>query len=360
MSMSEHRRSRHHHSHRSWLHIPSFHGQKKIHKRDLIKGTVLIGAVLAAAITAAVGISRWEQNKYATPEALLESQTEPTDAPPRTVMVDGTRYALYTNLDAYLFIGVDVNGRVEDRSPSDGGGQGDVQMLLVLNHETKTWRILQINRDSMVNVPILGLTGKVIGHDTMQLALAHSYGSGAEDSCRNNVTAVSELLWNQFISGYVALNMDGIAPVNDALGGVEVTIFPEYGLDASVFPPDTQLLLTGDQAVSFLRGRQGVGDETNLSRMSRQRQYMEALTRKMQSMDIGTLLSAYEAAAEYQVSNMDKSIITEIARKIQSYQQLELLTIQGTDTIEDNHSAYILDDAALQDVILELFYHKYE
>lgn len=358
--MSEHRTHHHHHSRRSWFHIPSFHGQKKIHKRDLIKVTVLIGVVLSAAITIAVCINRWERNKYATPEALLEKQSVSADAPPQTVMVDGVRYALYSNLDAYLFIGVDVTGKIADRSPLDGGGQGDVQMLLVLNHETKTWRILQINRDSMVDVPILGMTGKVIGHSTMQLALAHSYGTGEEDSCRNNVAAVSELLWNQFISGYVALNMDGIGPVNDALGGVEVTIYPEYGLDASVFPPNEQVLLTGSQAVSFLRGRQGVGDETNLSRMSRQRQYIDALSRKMKSMDIGTLLNAYAAADEYRISNMDTGIVAEIARKVQSYQQLDLLTLQGTDTIIDDHAAYILDDAALQNVILELFYYKYK
>lgn len=358
--MSEHRKSHHHHSRSSWFHIPSFHGQKKIHKRDLIKVTVLIGVFLAAAITIAVCINRWERNKYATPEALLEKQTVSADAPPQTVMVDGVRYALYSNLDAYLFIGVDVTGKIADRSPLDGGGQGDVQMLLVLNHETKTWRILQINRDSMVDVPILGMTGKVIGHSTMQLALAHSYGTGEEDSCRNNVAAVSELLWNQFISGYVALNMDGIGPVNDALGGVEVTIYPEYGLDASVFPPNEQVLLTGSQAVSFLRGRQGVGDETNLSRMSRQRQYIDALSRKMKSMDIGTLLNAYAAVDEYRISNMDTGIIAEIVRKVQSYRQLDLLTLQGTDTIIDDHAAYILDDAALQNVILELFYYKYK
>lgn len=359
--MSEHRRrSHHHHSHSSWFHIPSFHGQKKIHKKDLIKGSVLVGIALVAAITAAVFIGRWEQNRFAVPEALLDNQTVSTDSPPKTVMANGVRYDLYTNLDAYLFIGVDVNGRVADRNPSDGGGQGDVQMLLVLNHENQTWRILQINRDSMVNVPILGLTGKVVGHGTMQLALAHSYGTGAEDSCRNNVTAVSELLWNQFIRGYVALNMDGIAPFNDALGGVEVTILPEYGFDASSFEPNSRVLLTGSQAVFFLRGRQGVGDETNLSRMSRQRQYIEALTRKVQGMDIGSLISAYEAAGEYQVTNMNTASVTEIAQKLQSYQQLELLTIQGTDTVKENHAAYILDDASVQDVILQLFYHEYK
>lgn len=359
--MSEHRRShhhRHHHSHRSWFHIPSFHGQKKIHKKDLIKGTVLIGVILTAAFTAAMYINRWEQNEYATPEVVLEHQTIHADSPPKAVMADGVRYDLYTNLDAYLFIGVDVDGRVADMNPMDGGGQGDVQMLLVLNHENETWQILQMNRDSMVRVPILGLTGKVIGHSTMQLALAHSYGTGVEDSCRNNVTAVSELLGNQFIRGYIALNMDGIAPINDALGGVEVTIFPEYGLDASSFEPNSQVLLTGDQAVFFLRGRQGVGDETNLSRMSRQRQYIEALTRKVQEMDIGALISAYEAAGEYRVTNMNTAAITEIARKLQSYQQLELLTIQGTDTVADNHTAYILDDASVQNIILQLFYHK--
>lgn len=360
--MSEHRRGTHHHHHHrrysSWFHIPHYHGQRKIYGRDIIKSCVILSAIIVFAYITVSFISRWENEKFATSEQLLEAHSRTDSTPPKSVMADGVRYELNTNQDVYLFIGVDVNGKVADMQPIDGGGQGDVQMVLVMNHDAKTWQILQLNRDSMVNVPILGMTGKVVGQDIMQLALAHSYGTGAEDSCRNNVNAVSQLLWDQFINGYVALNMEGIALVNDALGGVEVTILPEYGIPDSSMTPGSRVLLTGSQAVTFLRGRQGVGDETNLSRMSRQRQYMQVLSQKIKSLELGTLIDAYEASAEYTVTNLDLSAVTDIAAKLQSYQQLELLTVKGEDTVKDDHAAYILDEADLQKVILQLFYHK--
>lgn len=358
--MNKHRKHRRSHGRHGsgWFHIPHYHGQRKIHRKDLIKGSVLLAVMLVAAFSIYRVIHHWEQEKFAVSEDSLLVQPTKGKAPPQTVMVDGTRYELYTNLDVYLLIGVDVDGKVADMNPLDGGGQGDAQMVLVLNHENKTWQVLQLNRDSMVEVPVLGLTGKVMGSRVMQLALAHAYGSGAEDSCRNNANVVSALLWDQFIEGYVALNMDGIAPINDALGGVEVTILPEYGITDPAMTPGSTVLLNGEQALWFLRGRQGVGDETNLSRMGRHRQYLEALTEKIEKLDVSTLTEAYEAAQDYEVSNLNTAAVMEIAHKLKAYDRLELLTVKGTDTVQDDHAAYILDEADLQNVILQLLYRK--
>ena len=44
---------------------------------------------------------------------------------------------------------------------------------------------------------------------TGQLALAHTYGSGEEDSCENTVLAVENLLYGVGIDHYVSLTMDG-------------------------------------------------------------------------------------------------------------------------------------------------------
>lgn len=357
--MSNDHKRRHHHSRTPWYHVPHYHGQHSVHRADLVKGCVIAAVTLSLVAGSAFWINRWERQKYDTTQQALTHQTATEKAPPKSVEVNGIRYDLYTNLDAYLLIGVDVNGKVADMDPLDGGGQGDAQMVLVLNHDTKQWRILQLNRDSMVDVPVTGLTGKVIGHDIMQLALAHSYGTGREDSCRNNVTAVSQLLWDQFIQGYVALNMDGIAPINDALGGVEVTIRPEYGIPDPSMMPGSTVVLTGQQAVSFLRGRQGVGDETNLSRMGRHREYLNALTQQALTLDVSILLDAYDSAGEYLVSNLDTAALTDIAMKMKSYEQLDLITVKGTDTVQNDHAAYLLDPEDLQNVILQLFYHQH-
>ena len=52
------------------------------------------------------------------------------------------------------------------------GGQADTQILLVLDNAAKTWQLLQINRDSMVEVPVLSMMGTVTYTIKQQIALA--------------------------------------------------------------------------------------------------------------------------------------------------------------------------------------------
>ena len=64
----------------------------------------------------------------------------------------------------------------------------------------------------------------------------HGYGDGMELSCERSVAAVSRLFYNLPISGYAAINMGAIPALNDAVGGVQVTvlddvIYPEYDMD---------------------------------------------------------------------------------------------------------------------------------
>ena len=67
-----------------------------------------------------------------------------------------------------------------------------------------------------------------------------------------------------------------------------------------------------------------------------------------------------EAVSDYLVSNIDSQTVLELAKKLKNYQELPELTIDGTNTIEDEHVAYILDEDSLQQVILELFYEEKE
>ena len=86
----------------------------------------------------------------------------------------------------------------------------------------------------MTQIRILGVTGEPAGTFTGQLALAHTYGSGEEDSCENTVLAVSNLLYGMEIDHYVSLTMDGVALLNDLVGGVTVEVLDDFsGIDDS-------------------------------------------------------------------------------------------------------------------------------
>ena len=238
------------------------------------------------------------------------------------------------------------------------GGQADAQFLLVLDDEAETWQMLRLNRDSMVDVPVLDLRGDVIGYERQQLALAHAYGDGTNNSCQNTVDAVSMLLGGAAIDGYAALNMDGIAIVNDAVGGVTVTITSDFtAVDPTLVEGET-ITLNGQQAFEFVRTRKDVDDQTNLARMERQRVYLEAMKPQLMALSDTEIVQVMEEVNDYLVSNIGSQTVLNLAEKLKDYQELPELTIEGENTIEDGHWAYILNEDSLQQVILQLFYKE--
>ena len=230
--------------------------------------------------------------------------------------------------------------------------------LLVLDNEAETWQMLRLNRDSMVDVPVLDLRGDVIGYERQQLALAHAYGDGTNNSCQNTVDAVSMLLGGAAIDGYAALNMDGIAIVNDAIGGVTVTITSDFtAVDPTLVEGET-ITLNGQQAFEFVRARKDVDDQTNLARMERQRVYLEAMKPQLMALSDTEIVQVMEEVNDYLVSNIGSQTVLDLAEKLKDYQELPELTIEGENTIEDGHWAYILNEDSLQQVILQLFYKE--
>ena len=302
------------------------------------------------------GIRRWETSTYAASggKSAHVSSEQPE------ITWNGVTYTPKQRVEAYLLMGIDVTGPVVSSPGNYNGGQADAQFLLVLDNEAQTWQLLRLNRDSMVDVSVLDLRGDVIGYERQQLALAHAYGDGTNNSCQNTVNTVSMLLGGAPINGYAALNMDGIALFNDAIGGVTVTITSDFtAVDPTLVEGET-ITLNGQQAMEFVRTRMDVDDQTNLARMERQRIYLEAMKPQLLALSEEDIIQVVDAVDDYLVTNIGSQAILNLAEKLKDYQELPELTIDGENTIEDEHVAYILDEDSLQQVILQLFYQKQE
>ena len=278
--------------------------------------------------------------------------------PPRQLEWQGETYTARPDLESYLLIGVDEMGEAVGTESYIGGGQGDVQMLLVLDNANQTWQALQLNRDSMVEMPVLGVNGGVIGTDTAQLELAHSYGNGREESCENNVTTVSRLLEDQPIDGYFAVNMDAVNILTDLAGGITVTLNSDLTACNPAWTEGAVVTLTDENALDFVRSRKGVEDGTNLSHMVRQRQYLTALRDELTGRDTAFAVEVYSALADYTVTNIGSGTAQQIAAKLNQYQEQPLLTIEGESKVVDGYWAYYLDEASLRETIITLFYEK--
>lgn len=326
-----------------------------IHRSDGIKAAAVVAVVVLALVAMAWGLDRW-QNSQAVPAS---TQTEPTETEQNDITYNGVTYTRRPQLETYLLMGIDVEGPAKGNKSYSGGGQADVQLLLVVDNTNQTWQVLQINRDSMVEVQVLGMTGEVLQTQTAQIATAHAYGDGTERSCRNAVAAVSNMLGGKTIDGYVALNMDAVAILNDMVGGVPVTITSDFtDIDPSLQEGET-ITLQGQQALVFVRSRKGVDDETNLSRMERQRQYLAALEEKMAQQDEEFVIRAYDAVSDYMVTDLGSGTVAELGEKMKTYEELPFLTIAGeSGTDEEGSATYTLDQDSLQQAIVSLFYER--
>ena len=333
--------------------------RRRISRRDFFKAAGLTVATLAALGGGAYALQRWDDSQNAVSVADTGPGNDHREAAQlKELTYKGKTYRQRPELETYLFMGIDTMGAAVGVNSYAGGGQADVQIVAVLDNEARTWQALQLNRDSIVRVPVLGVGGDIVAYEDEQLALAHYYGNGREQSCENTVLAVSMLLGDQPIDGYMAVNMDAVGILTDLVGGVTLTVTSDFSaIDPSLVQGQT-ITLTGEQALTYVRSRANIDDETNLARMNRQRQYMTALEEKLTQKDANFVVEAYDALADYMVTDIASGTAAEIGERMQDYTQLEVLTIDGENVVEGEHWAYHLDEDSLQETILQLFYNE--
>lgn len=278
----------------------------------------------------------------------------------RTLNYDGVTYKQRRKVHAYLFIGVDTNGTLEENNSYIGGGQGDAQMLLVVDDLNRTWQILQLNRDTMTNVPVLGVLGDVVSYEYTQLCMAHSFGSGNEDSCENNVNTVSSLLKDTEIEGYAALNMSAMGILNNIAGGVKVNVTSDFTLIDPTLAKGEDITLTDEQALTFVQSRKDVDDGTNTARMVRQKEFMSGFLKKVEGCDYRLIKDSYEKLNSYLTTDITESEMVKIFNKVKKYKEKEVLNIEGEAKVLDDHWAYYLDEESLMNAVVTLFYEKEE
>lgn len=281
-----------------------------------------------------------------------------TEIVSRTITRNGIDYYPRRDITVMMLLGIDQEGPVADSGTFTNPGASDAVMLLIFDEKNETWGILQLNRDTMLDIPILGLGGKEAGTTYGQLALAHTYGSGLEDSCINTRKAVSNFLGGISIDYYIAMNMDVVDILNEAVGGVTVTVTDDFS-DVDPTIKMGEITLRGDQALNFVRDRQNVGDQKNASRMERHREFMdgfrEALAGKLTE-DSTFVMETYSAAAPYLVSDCSINSLTAMIGRYEGYQFTGIITPEGENAVAEGYNEFHADPEKLDELVIELFY----
>ena len=295
-------------------------------------------------------------------DALRAFQQDAPLAEPLKINYKGSWYALRDDLDTCLLIGVDKDSdRLSslDEEALLNNLQSDVLLLLVSDRTNNCFTTLQLNRDTMAEIPRIGEGGVELPPVTQQLALAHTYGSGGKDSCRNTVKAVSRLLYDVPIDHYYAITMDAIPVLNDLVGGVTVHIDDDLTAADPAFKQGTDVTLHGDQALRFVRARTAVTDGTNLSRMNRQRVFMDALYSKLNSRlknDGSFGLKMADSLAPYSTSDLIPEELAQFAEQLKVQQSKGFETIQGEARMGSRYVEFYPNEDLLQASVIRLFF----
>ncbi|MBE5869202.1 MAG: hypothetical protein E7293_09690 [Lachnospiraceae bacterium] len=276
-----------------------------------------------------------------------------------TMEYKGQEYVLKDNVETFLVLGLDKFEGVLTNDSYNNDQQADFLLLLVFDNEKKQCEAIQINRDTMANMSVLGVAGQKIDTVNKQIALAHTYGNGKEVSCRNTADAVSELLLGVNIDHYISLTMDAVPVLNDLVGGVEVTLLEDFtDVDAAMVKGKT-VTLKGEQALHYVRTRYGLEDSSNSARMERQKQYIQALyEQSMQrvSQDEEFLVEATVKLADHMVSDRSVNRLQELAEKFAAYEFKGVNSIEGELVLGEEFMEFYPNEDAIKETVVNLFY----
>lgn len=281
-----------------------------------------------------------------------------------TIKINKKKYTLDHPVKTYLFLGTDKSGNEEATDDEYQGSMADALMLVVIDEQEKSYGILQLNRDTITEVPMLLTDGTANASAKMQLCTAHWYGKDKTASCENTVNTVSKMLGGVPIDGYYALQMEAMSLLNHEVGGVTVTLEDDMTSLDPEMKKGTTLTLTDHQAELLIQTRYAMDDDRNTERMRRQQIFMKAFMNKMKEKnaeDVNATIELYDRLRPYATENINMNELTTILQNMQGYSDKGIIIIDGESRIGEKlhdgekHWEFYMDKDSLESAMKELY-----
>ena len=256
-------------------------------------GTIakFVAAALAVILVSGASVGAIAFNSIYSKRTVVALVGETEGPPPQIGAIEGGFNILIVGSDTrggQYGIGGDV--------ADDSSVLNDVNILLHVSQDQTNAVAISFPRDMVVGIPECPWddgSGDTKGYSTEPINVALYYGG-----LPCVVLTVEELtgLPIQFAG---MITFDGVVDMSDAIGGVDVCITapmydPYTGID---LPTAGTWKLSGFNALAFLRSRHGVGDGSDLTRISSQQVYLSSLVRTLKSQDtLGDVKKLYNLA----------------------------------------------------------------
>lgn len=359
----------HHHSHSSGHHhhySSHRHSSKKRRRKKKMNKSLKVFLIILLIITLLIsslgGTYAYLKNQGKTDFA---SAVISDNNHEEIITYKGHKYAFNENVVSIAFMGVDQRD-LQSKKDADFVGCADADVVVTVDTSDGTVKIINIPRDTMVDIDVYNDTGVFLSTDNVQLCLAYAYGDGKTKSCENVTKAISRILYNVPINKYFALDLEGVAPINDAIGGV--TLEAQYSVPDKGIEKGKKVTLKGDMAEAYVRTRDMDYLEASLNRSARIEQYVKAFAQQLipaVKKDFGVVTKLYNTASKYSQTNITLNNATYLASTVldKGIDSFETYTITGSMT-ETKHTKYpdaviaefTPDEDSVMEAVLNTYY----
>ena len=334
----------------------SHHRRDARRKRVLLVVAIIVAVVfvIGCAVFAFIHLGRMSVEQNSQIDAVDTTNNAVSYDEGKTVKYNGHTYRLNENMVSLCFMGYDLTERAANAGKN---GQADSVMVIAMNLDTGRVCAIAIPRDSMVDVGEY-VGSSFLGQDLMQLCLAFSYGTDADTGAQYTSRIASRVLYNIPINYYFALNMDGVAAVNDAIGGVSLTALdtiPNTGIYEG-----EDVVLYGTKALSYVRYRNTAYLDSSLDRQARQKQYISAFASQaidLAKQSVPEVVNLFQIGMSYSATNLSAQefayLATELVGKNLTF---DVTSIDGEMVQGEVYAEFELDKSSAYETVLDVYY----
>lgn len=247
------------------------HGRIKVQSKASAFGGILIKglAMVIGASIAVAGIAVWELSNTITSNGLVLPNAHAITAADLKGPVN------------MLLVGSDTRKGQGKGYGNETSTLADVMILLHVSADRKNAVAVSFPRDLMVPWPACPSTSGGPGYLEQSLGQLNATIANGGPGC---TLLTIEKLTGLTIPYLAMIDFKGVIELSNAIGGVDVCVANEINDPyTQTYLKPGKYTLQGKAALQFLRTRHGVGDGSDLSRISNQQVFLTSLVRKIKS-----------------------------------------------------------------------------
>ncbi|RNL82347.1 LCP family protein [Halostreptopolyspora alba] len=183
-----------------------------------------------------------------------------------------------------LIVGSDIRDGENAEYGSEEGERPDTLAIAHVSPEQETATLVNLPRDSIVQLPACEATGDKPGQNAHEAMIGVAMNNGGMQCLWKAVEQLTDI----HIDHFVRVDFVGFKDMVNAIGGIPVCVpQPIDDPDAGHLKLDAgEQTLNGEEALGYVRSRKGQGDGSDLSRIKRQQEFMGAMLKKVMSSEV--------------------------------------------------------------------------